>query len=119
MDVKSFSPNGKSIINQKGELVCISSFPSMPIYFWNDSKNIKYKKAYFEKYDEVWNHGDFIKIIKHRGLKIYGRSDATLNPGGIRIGTFTCSTIIVRGCITCKGNICTKIYIVVSFNILR
>jgi len=87
MDVKSFSPNGKSIINQKGELVCISSFPSMPIYFWNDSKNIKYKKAYFEKYDEVWNHGDFIKIIKHRGLKIYGRSDATLNPGGIRIGT--------------------------------
>lgn len=87
MDVKSFNPNGKSIINQKGELVCISSFPSMPIYFWNDSKNIKYKKAYFEKYDKVWNHGDFIKIIKHRGLKIYGRSDATLNPGGIRIGT--------------------------------
>ena len=87
MNIKSFNPSGKSVINQKGELVCISAFPSMPIYFWNDSKNIKYKSAYFEKYDEVWNHGDFIKIIKHRGLKFYGRSDATLNPGGIRIGT--------------------------------
>ena len=87
MDVKSFNPDGESILNKKGELVCISAFPSMPIYFWNDSKNIKYITAYFDKYDKVWSHGDFIKIFKHRGLKIYGRSDATLNPGGVRIGT--------------------------------
>ena len=87
MNVKSFDPDGKSIFNQKGELVCISAFPSMPIYFWNDKDNKKYIKAYFNKYDGIWNHGDFIKISNNNGLKIYGRSDATLNPGGVRIGT--------------------------------
>ena len=87
MDVRSFNSDGESIINQKGELVCTSAFPSMPIYFWNDLKNTSYIKAYFNKYDKIWSHGDFIKILDNSGLKFYGRSDATLNPGGVRIGT--------------------------------
>ena len=87
MNVKSFDHSGKANLNQKGELVCTSAFPSMPIYFWNDLENKKYSKAYFNKYDKVWSHGDFIKIFRNRGLKIYGRSDTTLNPGGVRIGT--------------------------------
>ncbi len=87
MDVKSFNSDGQSIINQKGELVCTSAFPSMPIYFWNDLESTRYIKAYFNKYDKIWSHGDYIKILDNSGLKFYGRSDATLNPGGVRIGT--------------------------------
>ena len=87
MDVHSYSINGKSIINNQGELVCTKSFPSMPIYFWNDPEGKKYKKAYFEKYPGIWHHGDYISISKHGGITIHGRSDATLNPGGVRIGT--------------------------------
>ena len=87
MDVHSYDENGKPIIGRKGELVCISAFPSMPIYFWNDRDGIKYKNAYFSTFPGTWHHGDFIRISEKGSLKIYGRSDSTLNPGGVRIGT--------------------------------
>jgi acetoacetyl-CoA synthetase len=87
MDVHSYDPEGKPVLDEKGELVCISAFPSMPIYFWNDKNGDKYQHAYFLKYPGIWHHGDFIRISSDGGLKIFGRSDATLNPGGIRIGT--------------------------------
>ena len=87
MNVKSYNENGESLINEKGELVCASAFPSMPIYFWNDKHKKKYHDTYFNKYKQVWNHGDYVSILSSGSLKIYGRSDATLNPGGVRIGT--------------------------------
>jgi acetoacetyl-CoA synthetase len=87
MDVDIFNENGKSVKNLKGELVCKKPFPSMPVKFWNDSNNRKYKSAYFKKYKNVWHHGDFAKITDKGGFIIYGRSDTTLNPGGVRLGT--------------------------------
>ena len=87
MDVHSFDDNGNSLTDQKGELVCSSPFPSMPIGFWNDKDNKKYFDTYFSKYSGVWHHGDFIRISKNGSVKIFGRSDSTLNPGGVRIGT--------------------------------
>ena len=87
MAVESFNLNGEYDINQKGELVCKIAFPSMPIYFWNDEKGEKFYQAYFSTYPNIWHHGDYILINDHGGIVIYGRSDATLNPGGIRIGT--------------------------------
>ncbi len=87
MDVHVYDENGKSIKNEKGELVCINSFPSMPIFFWNDNNNKKYHDAYFNKYENVWCHGDYILKTENNGFIIFGRSDATLNPGGVRIGT--------------------------------
>ena len=87
MDVDSFDYLGKSRRNEKGELVCKKAFPSMPIYFWNDPDGQKYHNAYFDQYDGVWYHGDYIEINDHGGVTIYGRSDTTLNPGGVRIGT--------------------------------
>jgi len=87
MKVEAFDENGKSVINQQGELVCTAPCPSMPIYFWDDPDNEKYHAAYFDMYPNVWRHGDFIEINDHGGVVIYGRSDATLNPGGVRIGT--------------------------------
>jgi len=87
MNVRAFDENGNSVDNQQGELVCLSPFPSMPIYFWNDEDGSKYHHAYFDVYPGVWRHGDYIKITEHRGVIFYGRSDATLNPGGVRIGT--------------------------------
>ena len=87
MDVASYDLEGKSVKNKKGELVCQSPFPSMPIYFWNDKENERYYQSYFSKHKNVWTHGDFIEINNIGGVIIYGRSDATLNPGGIRIGT--------------------------------
>jgi len=87
MDVDVFDNNGKSIRNKKGELVCRSPFPSMPISFWNDKSGEKYHNAYFNKFKDTWAHGDFIEVNDHGGVIIYGRSDATLNPGGVRIGT--------------------------------
>ncbi len=87
MKVQSFDRNQKPLINQKGELVCTAAFPSMPIYFWNDPENKKYRSAYFDVYPNVWRHGDYIEITGYGGVIIYGRSDATLNPGGVRIGT--------------------------------
>ena len=87
MDIDSFDPNGNSLINKKGELVCKSPFPSMPLYFFNDIDGSKYYSTYFEKYSGIWHHGDFISINKEGGIRIHGRSDSTLNPGGVRIGT--------------------------------
>ena len=87
MNVKIFNEQGESVQNEKGELVCISPFPSMPVYFWNDPDGKKYERSYFVKFPGVWTHGDYAKITSHSGIIIYGRSDATLNPGGIRLGT--------------------------------
>ena len=87
MDVDIFDEKGDSIIDKKGELVCKKPFPSMPIKFWNDSDNQKYKSSYFEKYTNIWHHGDFAKITYNGGFIIFGRSDTTLNPGGVRLGT--------------------------------
>jgi acetoacetyl-CoA synthetase len=87
MDVQAFDSEGRSVINQQGELVCCKPFPSMPIYFWDDPEGKKYFGAYFGVYPNVWRHGDFIEINERGGIVIYGRSDATLNPGGVRIGT--------------------------------
>jgi acetoacetyl-CoA synthetase len=82
-----FDDEGQSLRGEKGELVCHRSFPSMPIEFWNDPGDKKYRAAYFEMYDNVWRHGDYCEITGHDGMIIYGRSDAVLNPGGVRIGT--------------------------------
>jgi acetoacetyl-CoA synthetase len=87
MDVHAFDAEGKPVISQQGELVCCKPFPSMPIYFWDDPEGRKYFGAYFGVYPGVWRHGDFIEINERGGVLIYGRSDATLNPGGVRIGT--------------------------------
>ena len=87
MDVHAFDEKGNSVVGKKGELVCTTPFPSMPIYFWNDKDGEKYRKAYFNKIPGVWVHGDFIEITPEGGAVIYGRSDTTLNPGGVRIGT--------------------------------
>ncbi len=87
MKVESYNPKGKPELDKKGELVCTKAFPSMPVSFWNDKNGTKYKSAYFERYPGVWHHGDFIKITRNGGVTVYGRSDATLNPGGVRIGT--------------------------------
>ncbi|MCF6317707.1 MAG: acetoacetate--CoA ligase [Proteobacteria bacterium] len=87
MDVAILDDNGKRLFNEIGELSCMNAFPAMPVMFWNDQGNTKYKAAYFEKFDNIWCHGDLAKITEHAGLTIYGRSDATLNPGGVRIGT--------------------------------
>lgn len=87
MAVEVFDEAGESVTAKRGELVCTKAFPSMPIGFWNDPHNQRYKKAYFERFANIWAHGDFAEITKHQGLIIYGRSDAVLNPGGVRIGT--------------------------------
>jgi acetoacetyl-CoA synthetase len=78
---------GRQVREQKGELVCTKPFPSMPIGFWNDPDGRKYQDAYFAHYPGVWRHGDYAELTEHDGMIIYGRSDATLNPGGVRIGT--------------------------------
>ena len=87
MKVECWDKSGKPVTGQKGELVCTAPFPSMPVSFWNDPDGKKYRSAYFEHFPNVWRHGDFIEITEHGDIIIYGRSDATLNPGGVRIGT--------------------------------
>lgn len=87
MDVHVFDEQGNSIRNEPGELVCAASFPSMPVCFWNDPKNEKYIAAYFERFEGVWCHGDWALQSANGGFQIFGRSDATLNPSGVRIGT--------------------------------
>jgi len=87
MAVEVFDGNGKSVVGEKGELVCTRAFPSMPVGFWNDPDRAKYRAAYFERFPNVWHHGDWCEITAHGGMIIYGRSDAVLNPGGVRIGT--------------------------------
>ena len=87
MAVDVWSEEGKPVRQEKGELVCVKPFPSMPIMFWNDPAGKKYHAAYFERFPNVWCHGDFAEWTAHGGIVIHGRSDATLNPGGVRIGT--------------------------------
>ncbi len=87
MATEVWNENGKPVIGEKGELVCTKSFPSMPVGFWNDKDGAKYKATYFERFSGIWCHGDFAEITAHGGFIIHGRSDATLNPGGVRIGT--------------------------------
>ena len=91
MDVASFDTNGQPVKAEKGELVCRKPFPSMPIFFWNDKYFTRYKNAYFGRMSGVWFHGDYIALTESQGtaggIVVYGRSDATLNPAGVRIGT--------------------------------
>jgi acetoacetyl-CoA synthetase len=87
MAVDVYDDNGQSLQGEKGELVCKAPFPSMPIGFWNDPDGSQYHASYFEKYPGVWWHGDYVELTESGGMVIYGRSDAALNPGGIRIGT--------------------------------
>jgi acetoacetyl-CoA synthetase len=85
--VDTFDENGRPVRGAKGELVCTKPFPSMPVGFWNDPDGKKYRAAYFERFPNVWCHGDYVELTEHDGMVIYGRSDAVLNPGGVRIGT--------------------------------
>ena len=87
MRVEVYDDSGHPVRCEKGELVCTAPFPSMPIHFWNDPDGAKYHAAYFERFPGVWCHGDYVELTGHDGLVIYGRSDAVLNPGGVRIGT--------------------------------
>ncbi len=87
MDVQVFDDNGNSIRGAKGELVCTRPFPSMPLEFWNDDNGKRYQSAYFARFPGVWCHGDYVALTEHGGMVVYGRSDAILNPGGVRIGS--------------------------------
>ena len=87
MKVEVWNDEGKPVRGEKGELVCTAPFPSMPVGFWNDADGSKYHAAYFERYPGIWHHGDYVELTEHDGLMIFGRSDAVLNPGGVRIGT--------------------------------
>ena len=87
MKVEVYDDDGNAIEQERGELVCTAPFPCMPIYFWNDANHEKFYQAYFAKFPNVWAHGDYAELTKHIGMIIYGRSDATLNPSGVRIGT--------------------------------
>ena len=87
MAVEVWDDEGRPVVGEKGELVCVKPFPSMPIAFWNDPDGARYRAAYFERYPGIWHHGDYVELTEHGGVIVYGRSDATLNPGGVRIGT--------------------------------
>lgn len=87
MAVEVYDDSGRPVTGEKGELVCVKPFPCMPIGFWNDPDGARYRAAYFETYPGIWRHGDFVELTGHNGIVVYGRSDATLNPGGVRIGT--------------------------------
>ena len=87
MAVDVFDPSGRPARGEKGELVCTRPWPSRPVGFWDDAAGERYRAAYFERFPGVWHHGDFVEWTSHGGMVIYGRSDATLNPGGVRIGT--------------------------------
>ena len=96
MDIRVLDEKGKAVLDKKGELVCFNPFPSMPLKFWNDNNDTKFKKAYFDKYKNIWHHGDYAKITDRNGFIIFGRSDTTLNPGGVRLGTAEIYTEIER-----------------------
>jgi acetoacetyl-CoA synthetase len=87
MRVDVFDEEGRSLRGQPGELVCTAPFPSMPVGFWNDPDGSRYRAAYFERFPGVWHHGDWVEFTARGGMIVHGRSDATLNPGGVRIGT--------------------------------
>jgi acetoacetyl-CoA synthetase len=96
MAVAVFDEEGNEITGKKGELVCTKPFPSMPLGFWNDSGGERYHAAYFAKYPNVWCHGDWCELTKRGTMIVYGRSDATLNPGGVRIGTAEIYRVVER-----------------------
>lgn len=87
LKVEVWDDNGKPVRGEKGELVCAAPFPCMPIGFWNDPDGKRYRAAYFERYPNIWHHGDYIELTEHDGIIVHGRSDSVLNPGGVRIGT--------------------------------
>ena len=87
MAVEALDEDGHPVRGEPGELSCLKPFPSMPVGFWNDPDGERYRQAYFSKFPDIWSHGDYVEITAHNGVIIYGRSDATLNPGGVRIGT--------------------------------
>jgi acetoacetyl-CoA synthetase len=88
LDVQVFSEDGKpAAVGVKGELICQNAFPSVPLYFWDDQDGSKFRSAYFERFADVWTHGDFLEVTAEGGYVMHGRSDATLNAGGVRIGT--------------------------------
>jgi acetoacetyl-CoA synthetase len=87
MKVEVWNDDGEPVIEEKGELVCTAPFPSMPLGFWDDDDGARYRAAYFERFPGVWHHGDYALLTARGGLRIFGRSDAVLNPGGVRIGT--------------------------------
>ena len=87
MHVQAWQAEGRPVVGEKAELVCVSPFPSMPVYFWQDPDDEKYLDAYFRTFPGVWHHGDYVEMTPRGGVIVYGRSDATLNPGGVRIGT--------------------------------
>ena len=87
MAVDAFDDAGRPVVGEQGELVCTAPWPTMPISFWNDPDGSRYQAAYFEMYPGVWAHGDYVEIRPEGGMIVYGRSDTTLNPGGVRIGT--------------------------------
>jgi acetoacetyl-CoA synthetase len=87
MAVEVWDDDGRPVVSILGELVCTRPFPCMPVGFWNDPDGSRYRGAYFERFPGVWTHGDLVELTRHDGLIIYGRSDAVLNPGGVRIGT--------------------------------
>ena len=87
MKVEVFDEAGRPVTGRKGELVCTMAFPSMPVGFWNDADGSRYRSAYFDRFPGVWTHGDWVELTSHGGVIVFGRSDATLNPGGVRIGT--------------------------------
>jgi len=96
MAVDVFDEDGNSIVGEKGELVCTRPFPSMPLGFWNDRGGERYHNAYFAKYPNVWCHGDWCELTERGTMLVYGRSDATLNPGGVRIGTAEIYRVVER-----------------------
>jgi acetoacetyl-CoA synthetase len=87
MAVEVWNDEQQPVVGEKGELVCVKPFPCMPVAFWNDPDGARYRAAYFERFPGVWCHGDYVELTEHDGIVVYGRSDATLNPGGVRIGT--------------------------------
>ena len=96
MAVEVFDENGQPVVNQKGELVCTKPFPSMPLGFWNDRGGERYRAAYFSRFPNVWTHGDWCELTDRGSMLVYGRSDATLNPGGVRIGTAEIYRVVER-----------------------
>jgi acetoacetyl-CoA synthetase len=87
MAVEVWNDAGQRVVGEKGELVCVKPFPSMPVGFWNDVDGTRYRQAYFDRFPNVWCHGDYVELTERGTLVVYGRSDAVLNPGGVRIGT--------------------------------
>jgi acetoacetyl-CoA synthetase len=96
MAVEVFNEHGEPVVNEKGELVCSKPFPSMPLGFWNDRGGERYRAAYFDRYPNVWTHGDWCELTERGTMLVYGRSDATLNPGGVRIGTAEIYRVVER-----------------------